>query len=79
MAERVRFVFRGRLEPESFAAFARQRAARLALGLDVGAGGATACEMTVWGEPALVDAFDMACSLGPLNCIVIDVERHGAA
>jgi hypothetical protein len=79
MGERVRFVFRGRLDEESFTAFARHRAARLALGLEVGPGSGAACEMTVWGEAPLVDAFDMACSLGPLDCIVIDVERHSAA
>lgn len=79
MGERVRFVFRGRLDPESFSAFARQRAARLALGVEFGLASRTACEVTVRGEAPLVDAFDMACSLGPLDCIVIDVERGPAA
>jgi hypothetical protein len=70
--------FRGRLVPHSFCDFARHRAARLALrviALEADAHGASA-----WleGPPALLDAFETACSLGPIDCLVTSVEREAA-
>jgi hypothetical protein len=32
--------------------------------------------MTVSGQGVLVDAFEMAMSLGPIDCVVLDIERH---
>jgi hypothetical protein len=32
----------------------------------------------VCGSHDLVDAFEMACSLGPYECLVLDVVRHAA-
>jgi acylphosphatase len=68
-------VFLGRFRPASFAAFVRARAARLALEATIEELGAQRITVVVAGQPGLVDAFEMACSLGPLDCLVLDVER----
>ncbi len=74
----ARFVFKGRLRTESFVEFARHRAARLGLGVEVGQTSVDAIALNVWGPVELVDAFEMACSLGPYDCLVLDVARHGS-
>jgi hypothetical protein len=74
MAE-ARFRFHGALRAASFSAFARTRAARLGLvlhALEVSADGA---EARVEGEEALLGMFEMACALGPLDCLVRETER----
>jgi hypothetical protein len=76
MKQSVILTFRGALSAPSFADFARHRAARLSLGLDLMAQSDGQSEMRVSGPPALVDAFEMALSLGPLDCLVTDVERR---
>jgi len=75
--ETVTFTFSGRLEVQSFAEFAQHRARRLALGLDLLSQGPGAATMRVTGQPDLVDAFEMALSLGPADCLVLEVERSG--
>ena len=73
----VTFLFTGRFDPSSFAEFARHRAARLSLdafAVDIGPG---RISVAVSGKPELVDAFEMACSLGPIDCLVEDVIREG--
>jgi hypothetical protein len=77
MNEPVRFIFRGRLESESFAEFAQHRARRLDIGLHIKAGSAQEYVLDVDGAHDLIDAFEMACSLGPQDCIVTDVFRTG--
>jgi acylphosphatase len=72
----VTFIFTGRFEPASFADFARHRAARLSLAADQPDLGSDRVQITVSGQPDLVDAFEMACSLGPIDCLVEDVRRH---
>jgi hypothetical protein len=74
----VTFVFTGRFVPESFAAFVRHRVARLALAADPPEVGPARVRVTVAGQPDLVDAFEMACSLGPIDCLVEDVIRGPA-
>jgi hypothetical protein len=32
--------------------------------------------VNVSGAAELVDAFEMACSLGPYDCLVLEVARH---
>ena len=78
MPESVTFVFTGRLVPPSFADFASHRAERLALDHGLGPVGADRAEVTVRGDPDLVDAFEMACSLGPIDCVVLDCTRAPA-
>jgi acylphosphatase len=72
-------VFLGRFRPASFAAFVQQRALRLALDLTIEELGPARIIVVVAGQPGLVDAFEMACSLGPLDGLVLDVERCEAA
>lgn len=66
------FVFRGRLGPP-FLAFVAARAARL--DLVVAAAGDDVVEAEVRGALPLIDAFEMACSLGPIACLVESWER----
>jgi hypothetical protein len=74
--ETVTFLFTGRFETASFADFARHRAARLALSAELPDLTPSKIRITVSGEPDLVDAFEMACSLGPIDCLVADVVRR---
>jgi hypothetical protein len=68
-------VFHGRLATDDFAGFLRTRAEKLALDLVIESLRPTSCQVVVSGQPGLIDAFEMAASLGPLNCLVLDVER----
>jgi len=77
--EAARFTFRGQIDCESFAEFARHRAARLDIEIMVGDCDPTAATLSVRGQEALVDMFEMACSLGPYDCVVLDVERRAIA
>ncbi len=52
------------------------RAFRLDLGIDIGNISDEVISLTVSGAAELVDAFEMACSLGPYDCLVLDVARH---
>jgi hypothetical protein len=72
----VRFRFSGDLDPAAFVAFAEHRARRLDIGLRVRASGRDAATFDVTGAPELVDMFEMACSLGPAECVVSDVTRE---
>jgi hypothetical protein len=75
--ESARFVFKGAFQTESFVEFARHRAERLGLDVQFGQASVEAVAVKVSGALELVDAFEMACSLGPLDCFVLDVVRHG--
>ncbi|WP_024506345.1 acylphosphatase [Bradyrhizobium sp. ARR65] len=72
-------VFRGRFDPESFIEFVQHRARRLQLDVVVERTGADRIDVAVSGPRDLVDAFEMACSLGPIDCLVREVERSSAA
>jgi hypothetical protein len=72
----VTFLFSGRFETASFAEFARHRAARLALDAEPPDLAPDRIRITVSGEPDLVDMFEMACSLGPIDCLVDDIVRR---
>jgi hypothetical protein len=76
MSENASFVFSGRLRTDVFVEFARHRAARLDLAIDIGDVSDEAIGLTVRGASDLVDAFEMACSLGPYECLVLDVTRR---
>jgi len=73
---RASYVFLGRFEPESFAEFVRHRATRLALEAELRTLRAERIEVDVTGEEDLIDMFEMACSLGPIDCIVLDIQRR---
>ena len=70
----VTFVFSGRFEP-SFADFDRHRVARLALDASAPDLRPDRVRITVSGQDDLVDAFEVACSLGPIDCLVDDIVR----
>lgn len=72
----VDFTFKGQIACDSFLSFARHRAGRLDLKLDIGSCSDAAVEVSVEGAEALVDMFEMACSLGPYDCMVLDVLRN---
>ncbi len=71
--------FRGRLVPDSFAEFARHRAARLSLRLEVLGQTAADARFRIIGPADLLDAFELALSLGPANSLVHDVRRLNGA
>jgi hypothetical protein len=70
-------VFTGTLQPRSFVEFAEHRAERLGLRLRVDEAGPEAVRVSLAGQPDLLDMFEMACSLGPVDCLVLDVQRIG--
>jgi acylphosphatase len=74
--EPVTMVFLGHFKPESFAEFVRHRAARLSLGMRLGTVSDERVEVAVEGAADLVDMFEMACSLGPIDCLVLDIYRN---
>jgi hypothetical protein len=76
MSGATTLVFVGRFETESFIEFVHHRARRLALTAGLGAVGRHRIEVRVTGEADLVDAFEMACSLGPIDCLVLDTFRR---
>ena len=76
MRQTTTMVFTGSFQPTGFVSFAEHRARRLDLALHTDATGVAAITMTVEGEADLVDAFEMACSLGPIDCVVLDVQRQ---
>jgi hypothetical protein len=79
MIEAARFTFRGQMVCKSFTEFALHRARRLDLEIYIGACDAACATLSVRGQEDLVDAFEMACSLGPYDCIILDIERNAAA
>jgi acylphosphatase len=68
-------VFSGQFNSESFVEFVNHRAHRLQLDAVVEKAAADCIEVAVSGHRDLVDAFEMACSLGPIDCLVREVER----
>lgn len=78
MTAAVHFVFSGEINCDSFAEFALHRARRLDLRLEFDACDARSAALTVAGQYALVDMFEMACSLGPYDCVIRDVVRADA-
>ena len=69
-------VFIGQFHPESFVEFVDHRARRLQLDAVVESVGVDRITVAVSGQRDLIDAFEMACSLGPIDCLVRDVERR---
>ncbi len=78
MRERVQMVFLGEFQPESFAEFMRHRAGRLSIDAIPRRLDAARVDVEVEGEADLVDMFEMACSLGPIDCLVRDAYRQGS-
>lgn len=72
----VTLEFLGDLPVDSFAEFAAHRAARLSLQWRTVAQSNARAVFWLDGPAALIDAFEMALSLGPYDCLVHDVRRH---
>jgi len=72
MQQAAMLVFQGRFRTESFLDFVRHRAERLALEAGIGAVTPERIEVSVTGHADLLDAFELACSLGPIDCLVLD-------
>lgn len=70
------FLFTGRFRPDSFREFADHRARLLDLSARWREAASDRMAVTVSGQGGFVDAFEMACSLGPIDCLVLDVERQ---
>jgi len=73
-----RLVVAGRLDAGRFSAFARSRARMLALEFTLGDAGQAPdgsghVAMIVRGDPQLLGMFEMACAVGPEDCIVDDM------
>jgi acylphosphatase len=78
MTHREILVFLGRFRPEGFREFVRHRAERLSLQASLRAVSTSRIEVSVAGAAELIDAFEMACSLGPIDCLVLDHHRISA-
>lgn len=77
VTETARLAFIGQFVPLSFRDFIDRRAARLDLAVVVTTAETNRVAVEISGQPDLIDAFEMACSLGPLDCLVLDIERTG--
>jgi hypothetical protein len=75
MPDTVTLRFEGDLPAASFAEFAAHRAARLSLDLRMLAQDAGTAVIRLTGPAVLIDAFEMALSLGPADCLVREVFR----
>ncbi|GJE77807.1 hypothetical protein ACFQWF_16145 [Methylorubrum suomiense] len=79
MRRQALLAFSGRFRPESFLAFMDARARLLDLVLRPRRSGPDRVEVIVDGEDALIGMFEMACSLGPIDCLVLDVAELAEA
>lgn len=68
----ARLRFEGRFVVSSFADFIARRACRLDIVVVVRQAGDRLFSVDATGQPDLIDAFEMACSLGPLDCMVLE-------
>jgi len=75
MIETATLVFLGRFHPDSFIEFVQHRAQRLALRANTRLIRDDRIEVSVSGEADLIDAFEVACTLGPIDCLVLDNHR----
>jgi len=76
MDDRAILGFGGALVAASMDEFAQHRAARLALSLEVLASDSAHLRVALSGPADLIDAFEMALSLGPRDCLVREVWRE---
>ncbi len=79
MTDAVMFTFTGSFRPRSFVRFVQDRARRLELAASIRHSSRSEIIVAVAGEPELIGAFEMACSLGPYDALVRDVRRQAIA
>jgi hypothetical protein len=75
MDQSATLTFRGRFRPDSFLDFVHHRADRLALRAGIGIARPDYIEVSVVGPEELIDAFEVACTLGPIDCLVLEHSR----
>lgn len=68
--------FHGLLPVDSFEKFAQHRAARLSLKLKIMSQNVEQACFAIQGPAVLIDAFEMAMSLGPAECHVGTIDRR---
>lgn len=76
MTAPVLLEFTGTLTPASMDAFARHRAQRLDLGLEILESAPDRFLVAVSGPPELTAAFEMALSLGPADSLIRAIRHH---
>lgn len=79
MTATARFAFEGRFIVASFLDFVVRRAERLDVKTRIVGADDRNVTIDVTGQPDLIDAFEMACSLGPLDCLVMDCRSTAPA
>ncbi len=78
MTTTVTIEFVGCLPQDSLLEFVAHRAAYLSVGYKMLTQSDRRAVVQVWGPSSLVDAFEMAVSLGPASCLIRDVRRMGS-
>jgi hypothetical protein len=78
MTDAALIVFLGQFRLASFRDFIGHRADRLALQIKILTFRRDRVEIAVAGATELIDAFELACSLGPIDCLVLDHYRTPA-
>ena len=76
MTDAVMLTFTGSFRPRSFVRFVQDRARRLELVASIRRSSRSEIVVAVAGEPELIGAFEMACSLGPHDALVDDVRSQ---
>lgn len=77
LSEGAQITFVGCFAPHSFEEFVAHRGRKLALEWRILHSDRERVSVALRGQPAFLDAFEMACSLGPADCLVRDVVRDG--
>lgn len=72
----IAMTFHGLLPVQCFANFAQHRATRLSLEMDIVSQNIEHACFVIQGPPVLIDAFEMAMSLGPAECQVHTIARQ---
>ena len=79
MTRTARLAFEGSFVVASFLDFVVRRAERLDVKIRIVRAGDRIVTIDVTGQPDLIDALEMACSLGPLDCLVLDCRSTAQA
>lgn len=78
MTDAALIVFLGQFRSASFRDFVEHRAGKLALRAEILTFRQDRVEIAIAGATELIDAFELACSLGPIDCLVLDHYRTRA-
>ena len=73
-----RFVIQGKVSAPGFRPWLAAHAARIGISAEFCGASADSLQMRVEGPPALLDAMEMACLLGPIEVWVDRIRRDAA-